>query len=100
MEKPFIRKLLEFVEKHQYLIVLVLFVLVITVASDNSLVRRAAVRREIRSLKGQIERLDKEMTHDQEVLLELSSDSMIMEHLARERYNMQKPDEDVFIEHK
>ncbi|MCQ2057101.1 MAG: septum formation initiator family protein [Bacteroidaceae bacterium] len=94
------RNLLDFIGKHQYLIVLVLFVLVITVANDNSLVRRAAVRSEIRSLKGQIERLDREMTHDREMLEELSSDSMIIEHLARERYNMQKPDEDVFIEQK
>lgn len=100
MEKPFMRNLFDFFEKHQYLIVLVLFVLVITVANDNSLVRRAAVRSEIRSLKGQIERLDREMTHDREMLEELSSDSMIIEHLARERYNMQKPDEDVFIEQK
>lgn len=100
MEKPFMRNLFDFIGKHQYLIVLVLFVLVITVANDNSLVRRAAVRSEIRSLKGQIERLDREMTHDREMLEELSSDSMIIEHLARERYNMQKPDEDVFIEQK
>ncbi len=98
MEKPFFKKLFEFVQRHQYTIVLVLFILVITVASDNSLVRRASVRREIRSLKGQIERLKQEMEHNRRVLLEMSNDSLIIEHVARERFNMHKPDEDVFIE--
>ena len=98
MEKPFFRGLTDFIGRHEYVIVLILFLLVITVASENSLVRRVSVRSEIRSLRAQIERLEREMSHDREVLQELSSDSMIMEHLARERYNMQRPDEDVFIE--
>ncbi len=98
MEKPFFGKLFEFLQKHQYTIVLVLFVLVITVASDNSLVRRASVRREIRSLKGQIERLEQEMEQNRKVLLEMSNDSLIIEHLARERFYMHKSDEVVFIE--
>lgn len=98
MEKPFFRGLTDFIGRHEYVIVLILFLLVITVASENSLVRRVSVRSEIRSLRTQIERLEREMSHDREVLQELSSDSMIMEHLARERYNMQRPDEDVFIE--
>lgn len=98
MEKPFFRGLADFIGRHEYVIVLILFLLVITVASENSLVRRVSVRSEIRSLRTQIERLEREMSHDREVLQELSSDSMIMEHLARERYNMQRADEDVFIE--
>ena len=59
MDNGFLPKLKEFLSKYKYWIVLALFLLVILVASDNSLV---------------------------------------IDRIARERYNMHREDEDLFIE--
>lgn len=98
MESSFIRKLIDFISAYKYWIVAGLFLLIVTVGSENSLIRRAAVRHEIRVLEQQKAHIEEEMSRDREILKELSSDSLILEHLARERYNMQRADEDVFIE--
>lgn len=75
-----------------------LFLVITGVASDNSLIRRVAVRREIRGLQQQLQDLDKTRQANEEILLDLNNDSVIIEHLAREKYNMHRADEDVFIE--
>ena len=54
MDNGFLPKLKAFLGKHKYLIVLALFLLVILVASDNSLVKRMVQKREIRALQEQL----------------------------------------------
>lgn len=98
MDSPFFQKLTDFFSKYKYIIVLVLFLVITGVASDNSLIRRVAVRREIRGLQQQLQDLDKTRQANEEILLDLNNDSVIIEHLAREKYNMHRADEDVFIE--
>lgn len=98
MDNPFFQKLTDFFSKYKYIIVLVLFLVITGVASDNSLIRRVAVRREIRGLQQQLQELDETRQANEEILLDLNNDSVIIEHLAREKYNMHRADEDVFIE--
>lgn len=98
MENGFLPALRTFIGRHKYIIVLVLFLVVILVADDNSLVRRLAQKREIRALQEEL-RITSEQKRQNEILLQdLSNDSLIIDHIARERYGMRREDEDVFIE--
>lgn len=98
MENGFLPALRAFIGRHKYIIVLVLFLIVILVADDNSLVRRLAQKREIRALQEEL-RITSERKRQNEILLQdLSNDSLIIDHIARERYGMRREDEDVFIE--
>ena len=98
MDNGFLPKLKEFLGKYKYWIVLALFLLVILVASDNSLVKRLVQKREIRSLQEQL-RESAEQKHQNELMLnDLNNDTTVTERIARERYNMHRADEDLFIE--
>ena len=98
MDNGFLPQLKVFLGKYKYWIVLVLFLLVILVASDNSLVKRVVQKREIRSLQEQL-RESAEQKHRNELMLnELNNDSLVIDRIARERYNMHREDEDLFIE--
>lgn len=98
MDNGFLPQLKVFLGKYKYWIVLALFLLVITVASDNSLVRRYKQKREIHALKEQL-RESTELKHQNELMLnELNNDSLVIDRIARERYNMHREDEDLFIE--
>lgn len=98
MENGFLVRLKAFTARHKYLIVAVLFLLVILVASDNSMLRRIAQKREIRALQQQLDDLSKQNGQNMLMLDELNDDSLIIDRLAREKYNMSRDDEDVFIE--
>lgn len=98
MENGFLVRLKTFIGRHKYAIVAVLFLIVILVASDNSMIRRVAQKREIRALQQQLEEYSEENRRNLQLLDELSDDSLILERLAREKFNMSRDDEDVFIE--
>ena len=98
MDNGFLIQLKTFIGRHKYLIVLVLFVLVISVASDNSLVKRIVQKREIRALQEQL-RKSYELKRENELILnDLNNDSLVIDRIARERYNMHREDEDLFLE--
>jgi len=98
MDKTFLEKLADFWNRRKYLIVLVMFLIVVLVASDNSYVRQIALKREIRDLQHQIDKVRREKEKNEAVLEELSNDSLIIERLAREKFGMHRADEDVFVE--
>lgn len=98
MENGFLQKLWSFTGKYKYIIVLVLFLVVLCVASDNSLIRRYAQKREIHALQEQIRVITEQKESDEALLEDLSNDSLIIDRIAREKFNMRRPDEDVFIE--
>lgn len=98
MKNDFLQKLWSFIGRHKYLIVLVLFLVVIFAASDNSLIRRYAQKREIRALQEQIRIITEQKESDEALLEDLSNDSLIIDRIAREKFNMRRQDEDVFIE--
>lgn len=80
------------------MIVLVLFLLIIVVIDENSLIHRIAQKREMNALREQIDEYTEQMRHDELILRDLSDDSLVLDRLAREKYNMKRDDEDVFIE--
>ena len=98
MDNGFLPKLKEFLGKYKYWIVLALFLLVILVASDNSLVKRLVQKREIRSLQEQLRESAEQKRQNELMLNELNNDSLVIDRIARERYNMHREDEDLFIE--
>lgn len=98
MDNGFLPQLKAFLGRHKYWIVLVLFLLVILVASDNSLVKRMVQKREIRALQEQLQQSTEQKRRNEQTLNELSNDSLVIDRIAREKYNMHREDEDLFIE--
>ena len=98
MDNGFLPQLKFFIGKHKYWIVFVLFLLVILVASDNSLIKRMVQKREIRDIQEQL-RQSAELKRQNELMLnDLNNDSLVIDRIAREKYNMHREDEDLFLE--
>lgn len=86
-----------YIRRHKYLITIVGFLVVIVFLDDNSLIQRAKHRREIEALKTEIEKYRSQFEKDTEMLKELTENPEALEKIAREKYLMKKPNEDVFI---
>lgn len=86
-----------YIRRHKYLITILAFLVVIVFLDDNSLIQRAKHRAEIENLKAEIEKYRKQFNEDTEKLKELTTNPEAMEKVAREKYLMKKPNEDVFI---
>lgn len=86
-----------FFRKHKYLITLVLFAVIVGFLDENSMVRRLGYAREENRLRGEIERCRKEYEENTERLNELVADSGAIERIAREKYLMKKPNEDIYV---
>lgn len=83
--------------RHKYMITILVFVPIIGVLDDNSLIRRVSHWREIRELNTEIERYRSQYEEDSRALKELTSNPEALEKIAREKYKMKKADEDIFI---
>lgn len=86
-----------FFRRYKYLIVTVIFLLIIGLLDENCLVRRASHKYQIAALKAEIERYQAQFEEDTRRLKELDNNPETIEKIARERYLMKRPDEDVFI---
>ena len=86
-----------YIRQHKYLITVVLFLVIIVFLDENSLVQSAKQRKEIEALKVEIEKYRKQYEKDTETLKELTENPEALEKIAREKYLMKKPNEDVFI---
>ena len=73
------------------------FLVVIVFLDENSLIQRAQHKREISTLKSEIARYRKQYEEDTRKLKELMNNPEALEKIAREKYLMKKPNEDVFI---
>lgn len=87
----------KYIRMHKYLITVVLFLVVIVFLDENSLVQRAKYRQEINTLTTEIEKYRKQFKEDTEKLQELTDNPEALEKIAREKYLMKKPNEDIFI---
>lgn len=76
---------------------MVAFLLIIVVLDQNSLLRRMSQKREMKALQEEIDDYKRQIREGEALLETLESDSMLLEQIARERYNMSRSDEDVFI---
>ena len=83
--------------RHKYLLTTLIFLLIIGVLDENSLIRRAVHRQEMASLKAEIKRYTLQYEEDTRRLEELNNNPEAIEKIARERYLMKTEDEDIFI---
>jgi len=80
----------------KYLIISIAFLIWMTFLDTNSLLIHAELNREIKKLKNKKDALDEEILKDKSLIEKLGNiDSL--EHYAREKYNLKKEDEDIFI---
>jgi len=86
-----------FVSKHKYLITLAIFVVVVGFLDENSIVHRLGYAHEITRLNDEIEKHRAEYNESTERLNELLVDSGAIERVAREKYLMKKPNEDIYV---
>lgn len=86
-----------FVCKRKYLITFVAFVVIVGFLDENSIVRRMGYANEISRLNSEIEKYRAEYEDNTERLNELAVDSGAIERIAREKYLMKKPNEDIYV---
>lgn len=87
----------DFVRRRKYLITLLAFGVIIVFLDENSIIRRLGYYREESLLRSEIEKYRKEYEENTERLNELDIDSGAIERIAREKYLMKKPNEDIFV---
>lgn len=86
-----------FIRRHKYLITLVTFTVIVGFLDENSIMRRLTYAGEESRLRGEIEKYRKEYEENTERLNELAVDSGAIERIAREKYLMKKPNEDIYV---
>ena len=86
-----------YIRQHKYLITIVAFLVIIVFLDENSLIQRNKHRQEINALTSEIEKYRKQFEEDTWKLKELTSNPEALEKIAREKYLMKKPNEDIFI---
>ena len=89
--------IINWISKHKYLFVTLTFLVIIVIFDENSLLKHFQYQREIMSLKSEYKDLKEQ--HDDLVikLNELDTDAAEMEKIARDKYDMQLENEDIFI---
>ena len=86
-----------FICRRKYLITVVAFAVIIGFLDENSLFRRLAYEREISQLKEEIEKYRANYEENTKRLNELNSNPDAIEQVAREKYLMKKPNEDIYV---
>ena len=86
-----------YIRRHKYMITVLIFIVVIGFLDENSLIQRVKHRSEISALNIEIEKYRKQYEEDTEKLKELTTNPEALEKIAREKYLMKKPDEDIFV---
>ena len=83
--------------KHKILLAFLIFGVHIVFIDHNNVIRRIQRKKEILELRSEIERYQKEYEKSTIMLEELTSNPEYIERIARERYFMKEPDEDIYI---
>lgn len=86
-----------YIRRHKYMITVLIFIVVIGFLDENSLIQRVKHRSEISALNSEKEKYRKQYEEDTEKLKELTTNPEALEKIAREKYLMKKPDEDIFV---
>ena len=86
-----------FICRRKYLITVVAFAVIIGFLDENSLFRRLGYEREISQLKEEIEKYGADYEENTERLNELNSNPDAIEQIAREKYLMKKPNDDIYV---
>ena len=86
-----------FVRRYKYLAAILVFLLIIGVLDENSLYTRYQRRVEIGNLKREINKYQSHYEAETAQLEALRNDPGAVERMARERYFMKRPNEDVYV---
>ena len=87
----------EFIGKHKYLITILIFVIIIGFLDENSAIRRIGYGREINNLENEIEKYRNDYEETTKKLNEITTNPEAIEQIAREKYLMKKPNEDIYV---
>ncbi len=87
------------VRKHKYLVVTLIFLLFVFVIDDNSMIKHIGNQQKISELKAEIAQLrrDSAKVMMQQMQFDKPGEISEIEKIAREKYDMQNENEDVFI---
>lgn len=85
------------IRKHKYAITIIGFIVIIGFLDDNSVVKRMKYQHEINALTAEINDYRAQYEESVEKLNELTANPEAIERIAREKYLMKKPNEDIFI---
>ena len=86
-----------FIRRRKYLITVVAFAVIIGFLDENGLVRRFGYEREISQLKEEIEKYRADYEENTKRLNEITTNPAAIEQIAREKYLMKKPNEDIYV---
>ena len=86
-----------FLRRHKYAVAFVVFLLIIGLFDENSLYNRYQRQIEIGNLKREIDKYQEQYDAEHHQLQAIENDPAAVERLARERYFMKRPNEDVFV---
>lgn len=87
----------KFIGRYKYIITLVVFGVIIVFLDENSILRRIEVANEARNTRNEIEKYRQDFEESTQRLNELDADSNSIERIAREKYLMKKPNEDIYV---
>lgn len=89
--------ILGFLSRFKFHIVILLGVLIVGVLDENSFMKRIEYAYQIKDLKAEIQKYDRQYRHDTQQLKDLKRDPKAIARIARERYFMKTEDEDIFV---
>ena len=85
------------IKRNKYAATIIVFLLIICLFDQNCLLKRLRHQRQIRELNREIEHYTNMRDECVQGLQELTNDGYNLERIARERYGMHRPNEEVFI---
>ena len=82
---------------NKYIITLGIFALIVLFLDENSMLKRMQMNQEERELREEIEKYREDFNESTRLLGEITADSVAIEQIARERYMMKLPEEDIYV---
>ena len=86
-----------FMRKHKYLLTFILIVLIVGVVDEDSFLNRHPRRVRIDMLRQEIANYKRQYDEADKKIVDLENNPKAVEKIARERYHMKRPNEDVFV---
>lgn len=82
---------------NKYIITLGIFALIVLFLDENSMLKRMQMNQEERELREEIEKYRDDFNESTRLFGEITADSVAIEQIARERYMMKLPEEDIYV---
>lgn len=86
-----------YIRRYKYLAAILVFLLIIGFLDENSLYTRYQRNVEIGTLKSEIDKYQAQYEAETAQLEAMQNSPVAVEKMARERYLMKRPDEDIFV---